>query len=147
MQTTRARSSISEFASRKVRVLKRISIRPLNGLFCILSLSLSFSLFLSFLFSSQLYKCRVSIKISRRSPEDCLRNSLSLRSLKSLKSFSYGVATISRLLKIIGLFCKKDLQMRPIFSKETYNFKQPTNRSHPILNSLSHKERLNSFFT
>jgi len=44
----------------------------------------------------------------------------------------YGVATISRLLQIIGLFCKRALQKRPIFSKETYNFMEPTNRSHPI---------------
>jgi len=47
------------------------------------------------------------------------------------RPLSYGVATISRLLKI-GLFCKRDLQKRPIFSKETYTFKEPTNRSHPI---------------
>jgi len=46
---------------------------------------------------------------------------------------SYGVATISRLLKMIGLFCKRALQKRLRFSKETYNFKEPTNRSHPIL--------------
>ena len=45
-----------------------------------------------------------------------------------------GVATISRLLKIIGLFCKRALQKRPIFSKETYNFKESTTRSHPIGN-------------
>jgi len=44
----------------------------------------------------------------------------------------YGVASSSRLLKIIGLFCKRALQKRPIFSKETYNFKEPTTRSHPI---------------
>ena len=44
----------------------------------------------------------------------------------------YGVATISRLLKIIGLFYKRALQKRPIFSKERYNFKEPTNRSHLI---------------
>jgi len=41
------------------------------------------------------------------------------------------VASISRLLKIIGLFCKRALQKRPIFCKETYNFKEPTIRSHP----------------
>ena len=41
-----------------------------------------------------------------------------------------GVATISRLLKIIGLFCKRALQKRPIFSKETYNCKKPTDRIH-----------------
>ena len=44
----------------------------------------------------------------------------------------YGVATISRMLKNIGLFCKRDLQKRPIFCKETYIFKHPTHRSHPI---------------
>jgi len=44
----------------------------------------------------------------------------------------YGVATISRMLKNIGLFCKRDLQKRPIFCKETYIFKHPTPRSHPI---------------
>jgi len=47
-------------------------------------------------------------------------------------AFGYQVATISRLLKSIGLFCKRALQKRSIFSKETYNFREPTNRSHPI---------------
>ena len=42
------------------------------------------------------------------------------------------LATISRLLESIGLFCKRALQKRPILSKETYNFKEPNNRSHPI---------------
>jgi len=45
---------------------------------------------------------------------------------------SYGVATISRLLKTIGLFCKRALQKRLHSAQETYNFKEPTNRSHPI---------------
>jgi len=44
----------------------------------------------------------------------------------------YGVATISRLLKIIGLFCKRALYKRLCSAKETYDFKEPTNRSHPI---------------
>jgi len=44
----------------------------------------------------------------------------------------YGVATISSMLKNIGLFCKRALQKRPIFCRETYLFKHPTNRSHPI---------------
>jgi len=44
----------------------------------------------------------------------------------------YGVASIRRLLKIIGLFCKRALQKRRYSPKETYNFKEPTNRSHPI---------------
>ena len=51
-------------------------------------------------------------------------------------SQKYGVATISRLLKIIGRFCKTDLQKRRYSGKETYNFKKPTNLSHPI--SVSH---------
>ena len=41
-------------------------------------------------------------------------------------------ATISRLLQIIGLFCKRALEKRQYSAKETYNFKEPTNRSHPL---------------
>jgi len=44
----------------------------------------------------------------------------------------YGVATISRLLKIIGRFCKRTLQKRQCSAKETYNLIDPTDRSHPI---------------
>jgi len=44
----------------------------------------------------------------------------------------YGVATISRPLKIISLFCKRALSKRLYSAKEIYNFKQPANRSHPI---------------
>ena len=40
---------------------------------------------------------------------------------------------IGRLLKIIGLICKRALLKRLYSAKETYNFKEPTNRSHPIL--------------
>jgi len=39
----------------------------------------------------------------------------------------YGVATISGLLEIIGLFCKRALYKRLYSAKETYNFKAPTN--------------------
>ena len=45
---------------------------------------------------------------------------------------TYGVATMSRLLKIIGLFCKRALWNRLYSAKETYIFKEPINRSHPI---------------
>ena len=48
------------------------------------------------------------------------------------RTHTYGVATISRLLKIIGLFCKRALWKRLYSAKETCNFKEPTNRSHPI---------------
>jgi len=40
---------------------------------------------------------------------------------------------MSRLLKIISLFCKKVLSKRLCSAKETCTFKEPTNRSHPIL--------------
>ena len=48
---------------------------------------------------------------------------------------TYGVATISRLLKMIGLFYKRALYKRLYSAKEIYNFEEPTNHSHPIPNS------------
>ena len=42
---------------------------------------------------------------------------------------AYGVATISRLLIIIGLFCRIQSLVQGSFAKETYNFKEPTKRS------------------
>jgi len=42
----------------------------------------------------------------------------------------------SRLLKIIGLFCKWALWKRPYSAKETCNLKEPTNGSHPIFKEL-----------
>jgi len=44
----------------------------------------------------------------------------------------YGVATISRLLQIICLFCKRALKKTWHSAKETYTLKEPTNCSHPI---------------
>jgi len=46
--------------------------------------------------------------------------------------YTIYVASISRLLKIIGLFCKRALQKTLYSAEETYDFKEPTNRSHPI---------------
>jgi len=43
------------------------------------------------------------------------------------------VATDSRFDKIIRLFCKRALQKRRYSAKETYNFIDPTDRSHPIV--------------
>jgi len=43
-----------------------------------------------------------------------------------------GVATMSRRLRSKGLFCKRATCKRLYFAKETYNFQDPTNRSHPI---------------
>ena len=48
---------------------------------------------------------------------------------------SCGVATISGLLKIIGVFCGISSLLQGSFAKETQNFTEPTNRSHRIFNS------------
>jgi hypothetical protein len=40
-----------------------------------------------------------------------------------------GVPTISRLLTIIGLFCRISSLLWGSFAKETYDLKEPTNRS------------------
>ena len=56
--------------------------------------------------------------------------------LVDANTYDYGVATISRLLKMIGLFCKRALQNRRYSAKETYDFKEPTNRSHPIVDDV-----------
>ena len=47
------------------------------------------------------------------------------------------MATISRFLKIIGLFCKTALLKRLHSAKETYNVKEPTNRSHSIVEAIA----------
>ena len=39
---------------------------------------------------------------------------------------------ISRLLRLVGLFCKRALYKRLYSAKETCNLKKSTNRSHPI---------------
>jgi len=44
----------------------------------------------------------------------------------------YGVATLSKFLKTVGLICKRALWKRRYSAKETCNFKEPSNRSHPI---------------
>jgi len=51
----------------------------------------------------------------------------------------YGVATISRLLQIIGLFCRIWTLLSGSFAKETYNFKEPTNRS-PLICILARRK-------
>jgi len=48
-----------------------------------------------------------------------------------VEMYPYEVATMSRLLKIIGLLCKRALYKRLYSAKEPYDFKEPTNRSHP----------------
>ena len=43
------------------------------------------------------------------------------------------MATISRFFKVVGPFCRISSLLQISFAKETHNFKEPTNRSHPIL--------------
>jgi len=43
---------------------------------------------------------------------------------------------MSRLLKMIGLFCRILSLLWVSFAKETYHFKEPTNRSHPICKAV-----------
>ena len=63
-------------------------------------------------------------------------------SLSRIHEYSYckcvylyvcGVAMISKLLKNIGLFCRISSLLKGSFAKETYVFREPTNRSHLIL--------------
>ena len=51
-------------------------------------------------------------------------------------SIDYGVALVSRINEIIGLFCKRALQKRQYSAKETYNFIDATDRSHRICEAL-----------
>jgi len=52
---------------------------------------------------------------------------------------------LSRLFKIIGLFCKRDLQKRRYSAKETCNFKAPTHRCHLIRFLQSHRMTHNEY--
>jgi len=47
-------------------------------------------------------------------------------------SSCYGLATVSRIHKIIGLLCRIASLLQVSFAKETYDVIDPTNRSHPI---------------
>ena len=47
--------------------------------------------------------------------------------------YTYGVATVSRIDSIIGLFCRILSLLQGSFAKGTYNFIDPTSRSHPII--------------
>jgi len=44
----------------------------------------------------------------------------------------YGVATVCRIDKVTGLFCRISSLLQGSFAKETYDLIDPTNQSHPI---------------
>jgi len=50
----------------------------------------------------------------------------------------YGMATISRILQTIILFCRISCFLYGSFTKETHTCKEPTNRSHPVADHLYH---------
>ena len=55
---------------------------------------------------------------------------------------------MSRLLKMIGLVCRVQSVLQGSFAKETYHFKEPTNRSQPNeLDELSTHHIINSIIT
>jgi len=51
----------------------------------------------------------------------------------------YGVATVSRIDKIIGLFCRISSLLYGSFAKETYNLIDPTKQSHSIRRRLRNR--------
>jgi len=53
---------------------------------------------------------------------------------------SYGVATDSRIDKIIGLFSRIMSLLQGSCTKETYNLIDPTNQSHPIYGQFKKKK-------
>jgi len=54
--------------------------------------------------------------------------------------FLYGMATVSRIDEIIGLFCRISSLLKVSFVKETYNFIDATNQSHPIWRMHTYEE-------
>ena len=88
--------------------------------------------------SCHIWTCHATHQISSllRAPAATWRLSFQVEHLKSqrLSPFMHRGATISRLLKITGLFCKRALYKRLHSAKRTYNFKEPTDRSHPVVN-------------
>jgi len=78
-------------------------------------------------------KSQVSFAKESYKRDDILqKRPMNLRSLLIVATL-YGVATSSRLLEMIGLVCRISSLLQGSFAKETNNFKEPTNRSHPIL--------------
>ena len=66
-------------------------------------------------------------------PHNELRASAYHRFSKSRFMSCYGVATVSRIDKIIGLFYRIASLLQGSFAKETYNLIDPTILSHPIM--------------
>jgi len=98
----------------------------------------SLALLLSRTCARNLYRCFLWVPLLSPCPSLSFPFSFpSLTGSEHDKCDRHRVAPINRLLlKIISLFCKRALQKRLYSAKETLNFKEPTNRSHP--NQLAH---------
>ena len=82
-----------------------------------------------FHYSSFHYAIYVKDRIFQKSH---FKSHVKIQQIEPTINRAYGVATIAKLLKIIGLFCKISSLLWGSFAKETCNFKEPTNRSHTI---------------
>jgi len=92
-----------------------------------------------------LYLCERDLYVYGKRPIDILRlwegtyiyvKETYMYMERDLQIYDFGVATDRRLLKIIGLFCKRAPLKTRYSAKETYTFKEPTSCSHPIAPSL-----------
>ena len=89
--------------------------------------------------------CIVTVRSKSQKPAFELAAGSELAFEKKLKNCTsifqklarYGVATVSRIDKITGLFCRISSLLYGSFAKETYNFIDPANGSHPILAAAS----------
>jgi len=68
--------------------------------------------------------------------ESFLELHLDVSTTEKDSNYWYGVATVSRIDTIIGLFCKILSHLQSFFTKETYNLIDLTNQSHPIHQSM-----------
>jgi len=82
------------------------------------------------LFSNPKYTKDVPKKVERACARECICNCVC--ECACVCVCASEVATISKLLRIIGLFCKKALLKRLYSAEETYTFKEPTLRSQSI---------------
>ena len=73
---------------------------------------------------------RISCSLQNESRHVWLCHITHKRVASHIQSRHYGVASIRRLLKMIRLFCRISSLLYGSFAKETYNSKEPTDRSH-----------------
>ena len=73
--------------------------------------------------NSQMNRCRICLF---QIPNSACNNQHWLHIQAPPFTYTYRVAMMSRLLEIIGLFCKRALWKRRYSAKETYNLKEPT---------------------